>query len=303
MPSVEHESYVELFLQQPALAVRVLQEALGVKVPAYAEARAEVAKLDQVVPTQYRADLTVKLLNGEAVFAIVVEVQLSRDPDKPYTWPAYLMQLRERWRCPTALLVVAPEEGVARWCARTIETGHQDFVLRPYVAGPGNLPVVTQEEVACEAPEWAMLSVLAHGQGEQGEAIARAVLPGLVGLDEGRSRFYFDLMVRSLNDAARAALEALMQSGTYEYTSEFARRFIEQGHEQGHEQGLEQGLQRGESGALLTLLEARGIPVDEPSRQRIVACTDRGQLKRWLIKALSVRAIHELFEPEPPSSR
>jgi hypothetical protein len=98
-------------------------------------------------------------------------------------------------------------------------------------------------------------------------------------------------MVRSLNDAARAALEALMQSGTYEYTNEFARRFIEQ------------GLQRGESGALLTLLEARGIPVDEPSRQRIVACTDRGQLKRWLIKALSVRAIHELFEPEPPSSR
>jgi hypothetical protein len=295
MPSVEHESYVKLFREQPALAVRVLQEALGVEVPAYAEARVESANLDQVVPTQYRADLTVKLVDGEAVFGVVVEVQLSRDADKPYTWPAYLMNLRERWRCPTVLLVVAPEEGLAHWCGRAIETGQRGFVLQPYVAGPGNLPVVMQEEEAREAPEWAMLSVLAHGQGEQGEAMARAVLPGLVGLDGERSRFYFDLLVRSLNDAARAALEALMQSGTYEYTSEFARRFIAQGHKE--------GLQEGESKALLKLLEARGIAVDEESRQRIVACTDLEQLERWLVKALSVRSLHELFEPEPSSSR
>jgi hypothetical protein len=165
--------------------------------------------------------------------------------------------------------------------------GNYRFVLRPYVAGPDALPVVTQPEVAREAPEWAMLSVLAHGQSARGEAIARVVLPSLVGLDDERSRFYLDLMVRSLHDAARTALEELMRSGTYEYTSEFARRFIAQGR------------QEGESGALLTLLEARGIPVDEPSRQHILTCKDHEQFKRWLVRALSVRSAHELFEPEP----
>jgi uncharacterized protein involved in propanediol utilization len=48
--------------------------------------------------------------------------------------------------------------------------------------------------------------------------------------------------------------------------------------------------------ALLEVLEARGLQVDEQSRQRIVACTELEQLRRWLRKAVSVQSVQELFE-------
>jgi flagellar biosynthesis/type III secretory pathway protein FliH len=86
-----------------------------------------------------------------------------------------------------------------------------------------------------------------------------------------------------------------MRSGTYEYQSEFARRYLAQG----REEGLQKGLQEGEMRALLEVLEARGLLVDEQARQRIVACTELEQLKRWLRKAVSVQSVQELFESTP----
>lgn len=84
----------------------------------------------------------------------------------------------------------------------------------------------------------------------------------------------------SLNDAARTALEALMRSGTYEYQSEFARQYVKEG----------------EMTALLEVLDARGLQVDEQARQRIAACTELEQFKRWLRKAVSIQSVQELFE-------
>jgi len=111
----------------------------------------------------------------------------------------------------------------------------------------------------------------------------------------------------SLSEAARTALEALMQRGTYEYQSEFARKYVAQGREEGREEGRqegreegrEEGLHEGERAALLEVLDARGLQVDEPTRQRILACTELSQLKLWLRKAVSVQAAQELFEPAP----
>jgi hypothetical protein len=292
MPSLRHEALLELFRNRPALAAELLRDALGVELPAYAEARAESAELTQVVPTEYRADLVVLLGDARPRFAIVVEVQLSPDEEKRYTWPVYLTLMRARLKCPTALLVVAPDAGMARWSGQPMETGHRGFVLRPYVAGPESIPVITRAEDARAAVEVAVLSAMAHGRGEKGAAIAEAVLPGLAGIDDERARFYFDLVMYSLNDVARMALEVLMRSGTYEYQSEFARRYFAQGREEGRQEGR----QEGEMSALLEVLEARGLQVDEQARQRIAACTETEQLKRWLRKAVSVQSVQELFE-------
>lgn len=92
----------------------------------------------------------------------------------------------------------------------------------------------------------------------------------------------------SLNDAARTALEALMRSGNYEYQSELARHYVAQ--------GREAGILEGERRALLEVLEARGLQVDEQAHQRIAACTELEQLKRWLRKAVSIHSVQELFE-------
>ena len=97
MPSLMHEALVALFRNRPLLAPEVLQEALDVELPPFTEATIGAANLTEVTPTEYRADLVVLLRDGEPVLAIVVEVQLDRDSDKRYVWPAW-GPLRNSWR-------------------------------------------------------------------------------------------------------------------------------------------------------------------------------------------------------------
>ena len=111
---MKHEGLLALFRNRPTLAPELLQDALGLELPPWSEARVESAEFTQVVPTEYRADLVVLLLDGKPILAIVVEVQLSRDEDKRKSWPLYLTSLRSRVNCPTVLLVVAPDKAVAR---------------------------------------------------------------------------------------------------------------------------------------------------------------------------------------------
>ncbi|MFL5344244.1 MAG: hypothetical protein ACJ8AT_05595 [Hyalangium sp.] len=290
MASMLHEGLLLLFRNRPTLAPELLQDALGLTLPAWSEARVESAELTEVVPTEYRADLVVLLVEDKPVFAIVVEVQLSRDEDKRKTWPLYLTSLRSRIDCPTALLVVAPNAAVARWCAQPIELGHPGFMLQPLVASPDAIPVLTDEQAARRDPELAVLSAMAHGQEEVGQAIARTVMGAVAGLEAERVRLYVDLALSSLSEAARNALEALMQRGTYEYQSNFARKYVAQGREEGR--------QEGEQEALLEVLDARGLEVDAASRQRILACKDLAQLKIWLRKAVTTDSVQELFASE-----
>jgi predicted transposase YdaD len=111
-------------------------------------------------------------------------------------------------------------------------------------------------------------------------------------LDIERFAFYVDLAVSAFSGAARKALEAYMQRGSYEYQSEFARKYVAEGREVGRQEGR----QEGELVALLEVLEARGLTVDDTARQQILACTDPAQLKRWLREAVTVRSVQELFE-------
>ncbi len=135
MASLKHEGLLLLFRNRPELAPQLLREVLGLTLPRWTEARVESAELTEVVPTEYRADLVVLLLEGKPCFAIVVEVQLSRDEDKRRSWPPYLTNLRSRVGCPTALLVVAPVAAVARWCATADRAGASG--LRPQAPRPG----------------------------------------------------------------------------------------------------------------------------------------------------------------------
>ncbi|HEX8704925.1 MAG TPA: hypothetical protein VF815_39195 [Myxococcaceae bacterium] len=304
---MRHEGLLLLFRNRPELAPELLRDVLGLPLPRWTEARVESAELTEVAPTEYRADLVVLLLEGKPCFAIIVEVQLSRDDEKRGSWPLYLTSLRSRVGCPTALLVVAPDRAVARWCAQPIELGHPGFMLRPLVAGPEAIPVIVDEAAVREDPELAVLSAMAHGGEEVGASIARTVLAAVGDLDTERVRLYVDLVLGSLSEAARGALEALMERGTYEYQSEFARKYVAQGREEGRKEGREEGLQKGreeglyegERTALFKVLDARGLVVKQAARRRILACTDLAQLERWLRKAVSVRSTKELFEPEP----
>jgi hypothetical protein len=91
MPSMAHEILVDLFKNRPSLAAEILVEVLGVSLPAYTEARIASVDLTEIQPAEYRADAVVVLLDREvSVRVIIVQVQLTTDPRKRLSWPAYV---------------------------------------------------------------------------------------------------------------------------------------------------------------------------------------------------------------------
>ncbi|WP_437625674.1 hypothetical protein [Sorangium sp. So ce1151] len=285
MPSVTHEALVELFKNRPTLAAEMLRDALGQPVPAFTEARVVSSDLTEILPSDRRADIIVVLLVGEQqrpAMAIVVEVQLGVDADKPYVWPVYVTQTRARHRCPTWLLAVTVDAEIARWCARPIDTGHPGWILTPLVLGPEGVPVVTDAGQATAAPEVVVLSAMAHGQGDAAEAIGVAFLAAAAGLDQERRAMYGDLVLSSLNAAARRTLEARMKAG-YEFQSEFARSYVAKGKIEAKAQDV------------LAVLEARALAVPAEVRERVLASTDLAELDRWIRRAAVVSDARELL--------
>jgi hypothetical protein len=292
MASMAHEILVDLFKNRPSLAAEILVEVLGVPLPAYTDARLASIDLTQIQPAEYRADVVVLLLlDGDIpVRVIIVEVQLAVDPRKRFSWPSYLTVSRAVHSCQADLLVVAPDPIVATWCAEPIEIGVPRFVLHPPVLRRADVPFVTDPAEAARRPELGVLSAMAHGDTEQGATIAGAVLPAIQGLDDDRSRFYYDLVYNSLNEAACRALEAMMKG--YEYQSDFAKKYVALGRDQGRTEGRAEG----EARALLTALRVRGIVVPEATRERILGEKDPEQLERWLEKAIVAASLAEVLD-------
>lgn len=279
MPSILHEAFVALFRNRPVLAAELLHDALGVTLPAFAEARVEAADLSDVTPAEYRADLVVLLVDGKPVLAIVVEVQLQRDPRKRMTWPVYVAGLRARFECPACVLVVTPDEKVADWARVPIDLG-PGSCMEPWVVGPSVIPLVHDLDAAHRDPELAVLSVMAHGRAVGGDAIGRAALEATRGLADERVLLYSDLIYTSLSEANRKAMEELMAAGKYEYQSDFAK--------------THQALGRAE--AVLAFLDARGFVVSETDKARVLACSDGPTLDRWIRNAATISSVEALFD-------
>lgn len=114
IPSRLHEDLLRLFENRPTLAAELARDALHATLPSFTQARVDSSNLNDIRPAEYRADLVVLLLEGRPVQGIVVEVQLGRDEEKEYVWPAYVCNLHNRIRSPACLLVMTVEESVAR---------------------------------------------------------------------------------------------------------------------------------------------------------------------------------------------
>jgi hypothetical protein len=270
VPSLLHEVLVELFRERPALACELLAACAGIELSGRAESGS--VDLSLVASPEYRADRVVVMRDakGVATAAIVVEIQLWFDPAKRRTWPVYVTSLRAIHKCPTTLLVIAPNAGVAKWARAPIEIGHPGFCLRPVVVGYADVPRVTDEEAARAAPELAVLSVLAHPE----VSVARAAIEAVRPLAAGTARLYLDLVMTALPDAARHVVEAAMIEG-YKYQSEFARKYFAQGLEEGREEGCR--------AALLELAREKAGGLSGEDEARLSAVRDANELTRLLL--------------------
>ena len=155
----------------------------------------------------------------------------------------------------------------------------------PYVLGPSGMPDVTDEAVARANPELAVLSAMAHGRDdniERSTRIAMAAQVATVGLDADRSKLYFDLILNSLSEAARQALNS-MDAHTYEYQSDFARHYVAQ--------GVAQGEATGRAVVIARLLTVRFGPLsaETHSRLREASIADLDAMAERLLVAGTLR--------------
>jgi hypothetical protein len=292
VPSFIHELPLELFRRCPELVAYLLDEVLGVELPSYDEVRIEESNFTQVLPTEFRADLVLTLNDGGPRLGVIVEMQRQIDDDKPFVWLVYLTVFRHRIRGRVVLLILCDDESVARWARKAIDLG-PDWVWPAKVLGPEHIPWVKDPELARQRPELAVLSTAAHGNEPAGLEVVMATLEALRTLDAERRSYYYDLVLASLNEAARRALEQELsvERGKYEYRSDFARTYFAQGEAKGREEGRAEG----EAKALLALLMARGLAVDAVARKHILDCTDVDQLERWIVRAATASSVREVL--------
>ncbi len=300
MPTLEHNAIVEMFRENPELAPRFVESLFHVDVPPHASVAVVESSLDQLVPVEFRADLVLELRDakGAIVLAIVLEVQRDEDPDKLYSWPVYVAIVRAKKRCPTIVLVVAPDAGVASWAARPIDLGLGLGSLHPLVLGPASVPEVTDSAVAKEEVELAVLSAVAHGNGSNGLAVVQAALVALGRLDREHAAVYFQVIWNALREPMRRALEALvMERQTEDKASSlpFVQDIFERGVRKGELKGLRDGKLGGLREALLRLIARVGITLTEDDRARIQACDDAATLDRWVENAVGAKTAADVL--------
>jgi hypothetical protein len=284
MASLLHEAVVELLRNRPRLSLELLDRAVPLPLASRellgTEGRVESVDLGDAKPLERAADFVAGFGASTTELRVITEVQLGPDPDKHRSWPGYVAVSWARTGVATHLLVLALDPEVAQWAARPIDVGH--FVFRPIVVGPEAIPLLVDPRAARESPELAVLAVHAHRHSAEVLRIAAAALDAVNRLDEARARFYSELVLQWLPAAARAILEATMDIKT-EFISDYTREKIAQARAEGRAE------------ALLHVLGARGISVDDAAAQRIRSCTDIAVLDSWLERAVSVRTAEELF--------
>ncbi|MFT3766338.1 MAG: hypothetical protein QM820_12630 [Minicystis sp.] len=287
-PTLEHNGFVEMFRENPALAPHFLDILFHIDVPPHTSVAVVESALDQLMPIEFRADLVLELkdANGDNVLAIILEVQRDKDPDKKFSWAAYVAVVYARKRCPTIVLVVAPDDDVATWAADPIDMGLGRGIVAPLVLGPKVVPEVTEEAQAEQEKELAVLSAVAHGNGPNGPAVLMAAIAGLERLDREHAAAYFQIVYNVLREPMRRALEKLIMQRQTEAKAPLPP-FIQQ--------FVDGGKLEGQRSSLLRLLSRAGIALSESDRARIVSCTDPGLLDHWLDNVIGAKTAADVF--------
>jgi hypothetical protein len=63
----------------------------------------------------------------------------------------------------------------------------------------------------------------------------------------------------------------------------------------GERHGREEGLAAGLAAGILAVLDQREIAIDDPTRERLLACRDLAQLDEWMRRAVRVESAEQLF--------
>jgi hypothetical protein len=286
MPSVEHETPIDLLKLDPTVAVWLLANVFDVKVSDYHHAHAEATDMRVLVPRTFHADgvLVYRDTADKPQFAVVFEVQRRWDIRKRRTWKLYTAQIEAELDVDAALLVLCPDPAVARRYRDLFAGEGLSLSLRPFIFTPDDVPLVVDVALARAKPALAVFSAICHLNDPEVEAAFPALAEALRSLGPTQASTYYDVVLSRLPVAARTHWEAFMSTAmNYEFKSDFARHYV----------GL--GKAEGEARAVLTVLEGRGVAVPDDVREQILGCTDLDQLDTWLRRAGNATTIDDVI--------
>lgn len=324
MPSLLHDLLVQTIRDRPGFAAELLAHMLNIQIPEACRATVHSPDLTDAKSVSLFADVVVLLTQPGAdkpFLAVIIEVQLRTDSKKRQSWPAYVAVAYRNLGCEVALLVIAPLQKLAAWCAQPIEMGPPASAVTPIVVGPDAIPAIADPETARQSPELCALSAIAHADTPQQDAVFNAFVHLIYQTtDEDALKTYTGLVFSALSESAREQLETIMEKLVDIYPHARRRDFIgraltqgfidgqAKGEKVGRAKGKAEGLARGRiegfakgrieglAKAILSILDARGVAVNDDARARITGCSDIETLTGWTSRAATAAQVHDLFD-------
>lgn len=294
--SEEHTALAELLRLHPELAVDLVRRISGAELPA----GCTVCSGDPVLrPMTIAADALTQVIraDGAPELGIWNEIQRSPDERKKLTWPVYEWGGRARDGCDSCVLVIATTRAVAAWARRPIVNRFNS--ASQVVAGPDEVPRISDFAEARANPALAVLSAALHKNGPDGIAVVRAAAAALRGLPNGRAWPYSSLVFNGLKQgqfpAIRKDIMQELESEQPWLVPNWREEPLSAGWERFLDTYRQDGLIEARVAILLRQLERRGFAVDEATRARVNECQDIAQLDEWLDRVLVASGIDEVF--------
>jgi hypothetical protein len=291
MVSSPHEAMHRIFQEYPGLFSRV-SEVLGVGFAPPTAVTVLPTDLTETRPLERRVDTLLRLdTEGDGSFLLAVEAQGRKDPDKPAGWAYYASYLHSKYRLQPVLLVVCQDRATAEWAARPVRIGPRQWptlTLLPLVAGPHNMPVITDPAEVRKDLALATLSAITHGADPDIGAILKAVTTVLRDAPDTVKNPVVEFISQGLGKLPAAALWRKLVAVDLSF---YKSPIFEEVRAEGRAQGL---TQRAAEDVLAVLAE-RGIDVPEEARERITGCDDPDTLRRWLLRAVTAPSADEVL--------
>ncbi|MCD9876265.1 hypothetical protein [Streptomyces guryensis] len=288
-----------IFQERPEILAPVFG-VLGVPLSAKATVDAVTTDVTETRPLERRVDTVLRVgpSDGED-FLLAVEAQSKKVAGKEASWGYYIAYLQAKYRLPVLLLVVCQDKATAKWASGPFDCGARGWTAQrtyPLVAGPDNLPVITDVRSVAKNLALAALSALAHARSAECGAILEAIgsaLQELQETDPDTAGYFFEFLEINLGDTPAGE----EWKGIMSFVSYFPGRGTVR--ETAYLEGKAEGEVRGEAKAVLAVLEEREISVSADVRERITTCTDLDRIDGWIRRALTVEHAEDLFDEGP----
>ncbi|MEV7433518.1 hypothetical protein [Streptomyces griseoviridis] len=290
MVSSPHEAMHRIFQDHPGLFSGV-SEALGVRFTRPTAVSIMPTDLTETSPLERRVDTLLRLeTEDEEPFLLAIEAQGKKDPDKLASWAYYASYLLTKYRLQPMLLVVCQDRATAEWASRPVQFGPPQWpllTLRPLVAGPHNMPVITDPAEVRKDLALATLSAITHVTNPDVGTILKAMTTVLRETPHTLSDPIVELIAQGMGKHPAAEIwRKLMAVDLSFYKSPIFQEI------------RDETLVKTRAQDILVLLEARGLDIPDDARERITTCDDPDLLRRWITRTLTAVTVNDLFTDE-----